>query len=52
MPHRTFLSIYFKAILWENGVFRDFYVNRYGKLPIYGALFVYTGQLGAYVTPR
>jgi hypothetical protein len=32
-------SISSKAILWDKGVFNDFFVNMYMKLSIYGAVF-------------
>jgi hypothetical protein len=35
------VSYIFFTILSKNGVFRDFYVNKYGKLPVYDAVFVY-----------
>jgi hypothetical protein len=34
----------------KNCVFVDFYVNKYGKSPVYGAVFVYLVSKGVYLT--
>jgi hypothetical protein len=42
------VSISFKVILWENGIFSDFFyvIFKYENLPVYGAVLVYFGRLG------
>jgi hypothetical protein len=46
MPHKTS----YKYILLsdftykEEGVFNNYFVNRYGEIPVYGAIFVYSGS--------
>ncbi len=48
MPNKTSASISLKAIFYvKKDVFSDCYVNKYGKLSVFGAVFVYSGQLRA-----
>jgi hypothetical protein len=49
------LTKHIKSISWwviygKNGAFIDFYVNKYWKSPVYGAVFVYLGIKRVYLT--
>jgi hypothetical protein len=35
----------YKVILWKKWRFQHFYVQHFGKPPVYDAIFVYIGQL-------
>jgi hypothetical protein len=46
MPHKTSCKYILLSDFMENGIFSDFSVNKYGKPPVCGAVFVYSGELG------
>ncbi len=46
MTHKTSVSISFLRVYRKNGIFSVFYFNKYGKLPVYGAVFVFFSRLG------
>jgi hypothetical protein len=53
MPQKNFKYIFLgEVILWKNGIFSDFYVNKYGKLHVYGAIFVDIRRLGGLYDSR
>ncbi len=49
---KNILGVYLIEYFWaKNYIFGGFWVNKCDKLPVFGAIFVYFGQHGAYLPP-
>jgi hypothetical protein len=46
MVTKHIISYIFLGDFWKNSIFSELYVNKYGKLRVYGAVFVYKAWLG------